>query len=284
MALWHPWTDTQMIGWVRLVFDRQGIPYTILRDDDIRAGGLADEFDVIIHGDCEEDLKGQIHGLDRKFSPLAYTKTAEFPSHGVPVASDDITGGIGWSGMANLQRFVEDGGTLITLGNGSALALDGGMAPRIRRARGESTVWTPGVELTASFLRPEHPISYGYSARTSVFRSGYPVYNVRRVDRGLIVLQWGSRPPKELREDEGEEEKASKEEAAKTPPMLVSGGIKGEDILEGRPAILDLPVGKGRVLAYNFNPVYRELNHSDYRLLWNALLNWEAVNTSVRAK
>jgi hypothetical protein len=28
------------------------------------------------------------------------------------------------------------------------------------------------------------------------------------------------------------------------------------------------------VLAYNFNPVYRELNHSDYRLLWNALLNW----------
>jgi len=275
IALWHPWVDTQMIGWLRLVFDRQGISYAILRDDDIRAGGLTGQFDVIIHGDSGEDLKDQIHGLDRKFSPLAYTKTAEFPTHGSPASSDDITGGIGWTGMANLQRFVEDGGTLITLGNGSTLALDGGMAPRVRRARGGSAVWTPGVELTARFLRAEHPINYGYSERTSVFRSSYPVYSVRRVDRGLVVLQWGTRPPKELREDESEEEKQPKEGEAKIPPLLVSGGIKGEDILEGQPAILDIPVGKGRVLAYNFNPVYRELNRSDYRLLWNALLNWK---------
>ncbi len=281
LALWHPWADTQMIGWLRLVFDRQGIAYAILRDDDIRAGGLRDRFDIIIHGDTEEDLKGQIHGLDRQFAPLAYTKTAEFPSHGSPVASDDITGGIGWSGMANLQRFAEDGGTLITLGNGSALALDGGVAPRVRRARGESSVWTPGVELTATFPRPGHPISYGFSAPMSIFRGSYPVYSVRRVDRGLIVVQWGSRPPKELREDEGDEEKPSKDGTAKTPPLLVSGGIKGEEILEGRPAILEIPVGKGRVLAYNFNPVYRELNYSDYRLLWNALLNWEAIVNSV---
>ena len=277
IALWHPWVDTQMIGWLRLVFDRQGIPYAILRDDDIRAGGLTGQFDVIIHGDSGEDLKDQIHGLDRKFSPLAYTKTAEFPSHGSPASSDDITGGIGWTGMANLQRFVEDGGMLITLGNGSTLALDGGMAPRVRRARGGSAVWTPGVELTASFLRAEHPINYGYSEHTSVFRSSYPVYSVRRIDRGLVVLQWGTRPPKELREDESEEEKQSKEGEAKIPPLLVSGGIKGEEIIEGQPAILDIPVGKGRVLAYNFNPVHRELNRSDYRLLWNALLNWNRL-------
>ena len=283
IALWHPWADTQMVGWVRLVFDRQGLPYTILRDDDIRAGSLRDRFDVIIHGDTEEDLKGQIHGLDRKFSPLAYTKTVQFPSHGFPAASGDITGGIGWSGMANLQLFVEDGGTLITLGNGSALALDGGIVTRVRRARGESGVWTPGVELTASFLRLEHPVSYGYGTRTSIFRSGCPVYSVRRVDRGLIVLQWGSRPPKEERDDEDRGEPEVKDDKAKPPPLLVSGGIKGEDILEGRPAIMDIPVGRGRVLAYNFNPVYRELNHSDYRLLWNALLNWESLGAGAAA-
>jgi hypothetical protein len=277
LGLWHPWADTQMIGWVRLVFDRQGIPYTIVRDDDIRAGGLNDRFEVLIHGDSDDDVKGQVHGLDRKFSPLAYTQTPEFPSHGSPAASDDITGGIGWTGLANLQRFVEDGGTLISLGNGSALPLDGGMVSQVRRARGEGSVWTPGVELTASFLQPGHPIGYGYSGTTSVFRGSYPVYNVRRADRGLVVLQWGSRPPKELREEESDEEKPSSEPGAKAPPLLVSGGLKGDEVLEGRPAILDIAAGKGRVLAYNFNPVYRELNHSDYRLLWNALLNWEAL-------
>ncbi len=287
IALWHPWADTQTIGWIRLVFDRQAIPYTILRDDDIKAGGLAERFDVIIHGDTGEDLKGQIHGLETRFSPLAYTKTTGFPSHGYPVSSADITGGIGWSGMANLQSFVENGGTLITLGNGSRLALDGGMVPRVRRARGESGVWTPGVELVASFLRQEHPLAYGYDSKTSVFRSAFPVYNVRRVDRGLIVLQWGTRLPKEERDEEADGDSAPKDATAKPPAMLVSGGVKGEDILEGRPAILDIPLGRGRILAYNFNPVHRELNHSDYRLLWNALLNWPLSacgNDSARVK
>lgn len=64
--------------------------------------------------------------------------------------------------------------------------------------------------------------------------------------------------------------------------MLVSGGMRGEDTLEGRPAILDIPAGRGRVLAYNFNPMHRDLNHSDYRFLWNALLNWNALLSEPR--
>lgn len=59
--------------------------------------------------------------------------------------------------------------------------------------------------------------------------------------------------------------------------MLVSGAVKGEDELEGRPAILDLPAGKGRVVAFLFNPIHRDLNRSDHRFLWNALLNWSAL-------
>jgi hypothetical protein len=275
LALWHPWADTQMIGWVRLVLDRQGVPYAILRDDDVRAGGLGEKFDVIIHGDSGEDLKGQIHGIDRRFSPLAYTKTAEFPTQGFPVASEDITGGIGWSGMAELQKFIEGGGTLITLGNGSALALDGGIVSGIERVRGDGNVWTPGVELVARFARPTHPVAYGYSEQTSLFRDSLPVYALRKVDRGLAVLRWGTRPPIDERDPEEAEGKPSAEGADKPVPMLVSGGIKGEDTLEGRPAILDIPVGNGRVLAYNFNPIHRMLNLSDHRLLWNALLNWQ---------
>jgi hypothetical protein len=59
--------------------------------------------------------------------------------------------------------------------------------------------------------------------------------------------------------------------------MVVSGGARGESELTGRPALLDLPVGQGRVVAFNFNPVHRDLNRSDHRLLWNALLNWRRL-------
>ena len=53
-----------------------------------------------------------------------------------------------------------------------------------------------------------------------------------------------------------------------------SGGIKGGSELEGKPAILDIPVGEGRVVAFNFDPIHRTLTRSDFRMVWNAILNW----------
>ncbi|HJZ10756.1 MAG TPA: hypothetical protein VJ521_01315, partial [Acidobacteriota bacterium] len=61
-------------------------------------------------------------------------------------------------------------------------------------------------------------------------------------------------------------------------PMLLSGGGKNVGALQGRPAILDVPIGKGHALIYNFNPMHRDLNHSDYRFLWNGILNWNALH------
>jgi hypothetical protein len=28
---------------------------------------------------------------------------------------------------------------------------------------------------------------------------------------------------------------------------------------------------------FNFNPVHRDMNRGDHRLLWNTILNWEAI-------
>jgi hypothetical protein len=274
LAVWHPWADTQAIGWIRYTLDQQKIPYAYIRDEEIKAGNLRRDYDVIVYGDVELDLKDQIHGIETKWGPMPYTRTPEFPSHGQPDASEDITGGIGWNGVANLQRFLEEGGLLITLGNASALALDGGLVRNVRHAPGEASVWTPGVELTVKFTRPDHPIAYGYRQTGSAFRASYPVYDVRAADRRRVVLQWGMRPP---REDRGEDESAGGSGKSEATPMLVSGGVKGEDALEGRPAILDVPAGKGRVIAFNFNPLHRDLNRSDYRFLWNAILNWAGL-------
>jgi hypothetical protein len=50
--------------------------------------------------------------------------------------------------------------------------------------------------------------------------------------------------------------------------------MKGEEELEGKPAILDVPLGRGRVVAFNFDPIHRLTTRSDFRLVWNAILNW----------
>jgi hypothetical protein len=269
IGLLVPWADTDSIGWLRYTLDRERVPYVYLRDEDVRAGGLRDRLDVLVYGQVRLDLPSQIHGIPAAWGPMPFTRTAQFPSHGTPVASDDITGGLGWTGLAQLQRFVEGGGLLVTLGSGTALALEGGIVRGVRRAT-DAGVRTPGVELRARFARPDHPLAYGYAAETTVFRTNLPLYDAPRrwleaayctscldgpEDRSGIVLEWGF-PGR---------------------PMLVSGGTRGESELEGRPALLDLPVGKGRVIAFNFNPVHRDMNRSDHRLLWNAVLNWQRL-------
>jgi hypothetical protein len=276
IAVWHLWADTESVGWLRLALDLEKVPYEYIRDEEIRAGRLRDKYDLILYAHTSLGLKDQILGIDTKWRPMQYTKTPEFVSHGVPDASEDITGGIGWGGMANLQDFLERGGLLITLGNGSALVLDGGLARNVSR-RGGNQAQTPGVELTVKFLRPEHPLAYGYPELTSAFRTKLPVYGVRPEFQRFVVLQWGTKPPKQDRDPDAEKLAAEDKSKEKDTSLVVSGGVKKGDDLEGHPAILDLPAGKGRVIAFNFNPMHRELNLSDYRFLWNGILNWNAL-------
>jgi hypothetical protein len=283
LGVWVPWADTDSIGWLRYTLDQRGVPYTYLRDEDIRAGGLRERVDVILYGNVDLDLQGQIHGIQATAGPMAFAATPDFPSLGRPAASDNITGGPGWAGLGALNRFVEEGGTLLTLGNGSALALEGGLVRFVRRAW-NTGIRTPGAELRARFAMQNHPLAYGYGDTTSVFRFDYPVYDLPRrwlrmayctscldgpVDMRWVVLQWGTAAP-------GED--AAPGPGAET--MVVSGGVLGEDELESRPAILAVPIGEGVVVTYNFNPMHRDLNRSDERLLWNAILNWRSLGPS----
>ena len=298
LAVLHTWYDTQDAGWARYTLDQQKVEYTLINDDDLKRGGLEDRFDVILFPNTRGDLASLVQGIDPKYGPLPYTKTAEFPSHGIPDASEDITGGMGFQGLMNLERFVQRGGVLVALGNAGTLAVGGGLVRGVDRAGGGFN--TPGSELRAKVLRPEHPIAYGYEELTSVFRGNGPIWDVSAADRGRVVLQFGTKevetekpafevsgtaspegseievedadaPPKAEEKKDGKDNKDSKDKDKK---LVLSGFVKGEEAVEGKPAILDEPVGKGRVILFSFNPLHRYLNHSDFRFVYNVLLNW----------
>jgi hypothetical protein len=289
IGLWVPWADTDSIGWIRYSLDQRKVPYTYLRDEDIRAGNLRARIDVLLYGHVDLELAEQIEGLPKTWSPMPFKKTPQTPSFGTPAESDDITGGIGYEGLAQIQHFIEDGGLMVTLGSGSMLALEGGLVRFVRRSSGgvprsaagggsassaaaqQAATRTPGAHVRVTFDRIDHPISYGYATHTYVFRQNFPLYDVPRrwlrmaycttcldgpEDRSGVVMEWGDTDGK---------------------PFVESGQAWGEDNLIGRPAILDMPVGKGHVVSFNFNPMHRDLNRGDQRLLWNALLNWQAI-------
>jgi Zinc carboxypeptidase len=292
LGVWVPWADTDSIGWVRYSLDQRNVPYVYVRDEDIRGGKLNDKIDVLLYGNVDLELPEQIQGLPKRWSPMAFKKTAQTPAFGTPAESDDITGGIGYEGLAQIQEFVERGGLFITLGSGSMIPLEAGLVRGVRRDAGgvprssqgggneaaaaaqQSFTRTPGSHLRVTFDRPEHPIAYGYSAHTYVFRQNFPLYATPRrwlrmaycttcldgpVDASSVVLEWGD---------------------TAGAPILVSGQIWGAGNLTGRPAILDSPVGSGHVVTFNFNPLHRDLNRGDQRMLWNAIINWQAILTA----
>ena len=289
IGVWVPWADTDSIGWIRYSLDQRKVPYTYLRDEDIRVGNLRARIDVLLYGHVDLELAEQIEGLPKIWSPMPFKKTADTPSFGTPAESDDITGGIGYEGLAQIQHFIEDGGLMVTLGSGTMLALEGGLVRFVRRSSGgvprstagggaassaasqQAATRPPGAHVRVTFDRADHPIAYGYPAHTYVFRQNFPLYNIPRhwlrmaycttcldgpEDRSGMVMEWGDTDGK---------------------PFVESGQAWGEENLIGRPAILDMPVGKGHVVCFNFNPMHRDLNRGDQRLLWNVLLNWQAI-------
>ena len=62
-----------------------------------------------------------------EYDPTCYLCPGNERAGGIknPAYDETFVLGIGWAGMANLERFLLDGGMLITLGNGSALATAG---------------------------------------------------------------------------------------------------------------------------------------------------------------
>ena len=82
LGVFVPWADTDAIGWVRFALDQRAVPYTYLRDEDIRAGGLHDRFDVIVYGHVDLELAEQIHGLP-----------SDVGTHGVQEDAEDTPSG-----------------------------------------------------------------------------------------------------------------------------------------------------------------------------------------------
>jgi hypothetical protein len=59
---------------------------------------------------------------------------------------------------------------------------------------------------------------------------------------------------------------------------VLSGMVRNENQIVGHGAIFSLAVGQGRVVTFSFNPLHRFLNHHEFPLVWNALMNWNDLN------
>jgi hypothetical protein len=155
------------------------------------------------------------------------------------------------------------------------------------------TLFHPGSVVTAKVRRREHPITFGFPETMHLFRGNSPLYAVNKRDRDMMVIQYGTRPLRDEQpvRDEGDmlgiprtaAAPSQPAPAAPTPsrePYVLSGMVRNEDQIVGQGAVFDVPLGKGHVIAFTFNPLHRFLNHHEFPLVFNALMHWNALSVA----
>lgn len=290
IAVYQSWTYTQDEGWVRFTLDQMKIPYTSIHKDHLKAGNLNEQFDVILVPRIRGSVSDFIHEIDTKWGPMPYTKTAQFPSHGFPAATDDMTGGPGFDGIAHLATFVKNGGVLVPFDNSSLLVAQTGIGRELNAAN------TAGLNHPGSIVRVRSrdlnsKILYGYPEVFEIFRGNGPLLTVNSQNRDLMVLQYGVQVPKAdipysgpimggNAEIPSVQPVVAMEEGrynTKDYPYLVSGMVQNQEQILGQGAIFNVPVGKGRLVAFTFNPMHRYLTHHNMSMVWNTLINWQSL-------
>jgi hypothetical protein len=70
---------------------------------------------------------------------------------------------------------------------------------------------------------------------------------------------------------------------AKKQDLWISGMLdKGEELAE-KAAVVDCPVGKGHVVLFAINPMWRWQSHGSHSLVFNTILNWDSLGAGRKA-
>ena len=254
VAIYSSWTNTQEIGWYRHAFDRFGIPFDLIFKEQVRKGNLRAAYDVILMPTQQANRAAVFAPPAAR--PVPYLKTDKYKFLGDYGSSADITGGMGGEGVEAFAKFLDAGGTLICTNQAVQFPTELGLA-RTVDASGQTSpnFYAPRPLVNAEIVKPEHPVFYGYTEHLMPVKYlGGPLMSVGPPDQGAVLARYPG----------GESN-------------VLSGLMRGADEIAGRPFAIDVPggySGKGRVVLFSNNPIYRWQNHAEFNMVFNTMLNW----------
>ncbi|HUE84486.1 MAG TPA: M14 metallopeptidase family protein [Vicinamibacterales bacterium] len=243
VGLWDQYGGSMDSGWARWILEQYEFPFEKVFAPTLDAGDLNAKYDVLVF------VEGGIPASDG--GGPAQPEPADIPAQyrsmlGRVTVAETIP---------QLRRFVENGGTVITIGAsasnlarhfnlpvGDHLVENGKPLPR-------STFYTPGSVLTAR-VDVAHPLGQGMKERTDLFFDNSPVFRLGpdAARQGVKAVAWFD-----------------------TPRPLKSGWAWGQHHLENGVAVIDAPVGKGRALLFGPEIIKRAQPHGTFKFLFNGL-------------
>jgi len=157
LALYQPWSPSMDAGWTQWLFENYGFEAATLRPADVKAGALAQRFDVIVIAD--ENTRSLVDGFGPNTVPLQYQ------------------GGMGADGVQALDEFVKGGGTLVCLNGSTSFAIAQLKLP-VKNAAAElrrQQFFASGSLLQVT-TDPAHPLMAGMPEHAAVFFDSSPIF------------------------------------------------------------------------------------------------------------
>jgi hypothetical protein len=269
-------------GWLQWTFEQYGFNHRVIASTDF-AGSLSDKYDAIVlpPGITRQTI---VNGLD----PARNDKTFEWAY------------GVGEAGWKKLAQWVNDGGTLVAIGNSvdtvQAL-LDLPIVkslPEGRSGRRGGSSPVSGTDASSSPSEVSRVLRETFSSPTSLART----LNDRVIEPESLFYSPGSL----LRNDFNpshpvgfgmpeswpvffESDQAYRiapsfaiqpEVVARYPAtgeILQSGWLLGEDLLRDLANVVAFRVGRGYVVTFGTQVHFRAQNRATYKLLFNALFH-----------
>jgi hypothetical protein len=313
IAILHTWQSTQKEGWYRLALESLGAKYDYISTQVAsRTPNLHERYDVIIFPPTGGSPQDIVNGLPPG-PPLPWKKTELTPNLAVD-ETDDIRPGLGLSGVANLQQFVEDGGLLITAEETSEWAMDYGLARWVKDVAPKK-LRAPGTIIRAEVTDKKSPITAGYGDTIPVYYAAAAIFKVgvrddpkeesrpsgrgtktdADIPQGRVFVptperskpgpgEDGFQPPEDMPGNFAPYMPRVEDRpvtlvsfAKKSDDLLMSGMLDGGEDIAGTPALVDAPRGKGHILLFAFNPMWRMNTQGTFALVMNAVLNWNKL-------
>jgi hypothetical protein len=325
ILLLHTWLSTQTEGWWRLALDKLGVPYDYASTQTIAGTpDLREKYDVILFPPIggAGSMNNIVNGLPMDWgNPLPWEKTELTPNLvGKNDSTPDMRPGLGWAGVAKLQKFVSDGGVLLTVMDTAQFAAQAGITTGVTSASSEK-LKIVGSVVGTRLVDGASPIAYGYGEKVAAYCDNGPVFSLTSIagsrrrrrlgpemgeratgrgtksDPDFAVGRIGVDGPEEPESEVWEAPPVTDEQRHNNPrvippamrarvvlryadakDLLISGLLQGGGEIAQHPAVLDAPLGKGHVVMFSINPMWRGETQGTYSLVLNTVMNFDSLN------
>jgi len=256
IALWDNYGGSMPSGWVRWLMEQYHFPVQIVHPQDIDAGDLRKKYDVILFVTRAIPAVGTASRENEYGFISREPKAEELPAEYRPwlgrITAD--------KSIPQLKKFMEFGGTVVTIGTSTNLAYHLGLP--VKNALVEMTnsgqerplpsekYYIPGSILQVG-LDSTQQATWGMASKSDVYFDASPVFKLapEAIAKGEVKpLMW-----------------------FETNKPLRSGWAWGQAYLQGGVAAFSAPVGAGKLLAFGPEITFRAQAQGTFKLLFNQL-------------